>query len=43
MGEKEENKLMKDALYFHLLGEGYSDFEARMGSEIISKKKIIQK
>ena len=28
MGEIEKNKLYKDAIYWHLIGEGYNEFQA---------------
>jgi hypothetical protein len=30
LGEAEVNKLYKDAVYWHLIGEGYSEFEAEV-------------
>ena len=30
MGDAEVNKLYKDALYWHLIGEGYTEFEAEV-------------
>ena len=30
MGEKEKNKLYKDAIYWHLIGQGYSEYQAEI-------------
>jgi len=32
MGEIEQKKLLKDAVYWHLIGEGYSEFQAEVES-----------
>jgi len=36
MDEKEKNKLYQDAIYWHLIGLGYSEFEA----ELEAKRRI---
>jgi len=28
MGENEKSKLYKDAIYWHLIGQGYTEFQA---------------
>ena len=33
MGEKERNKLYKDAIYWHLIGQGYTEYQAEVESE----------
>jgi len=30
LGENEVNKLYQDAIYWHLIGKGYPEFEARV-------------
>ncbi len=30
MGEKEKNKLYKDAIYWHLIGQGYTEYQAEI-------------
>ena len=33
MGEKERNKLYKDAIYWHLIGQGYTKYQAEVESK----------
>ena len=33
MDEDESKKLNKDAIYWHLIGQGYSDWEAKIRAE----------
>jgi len=33
MGDKETNKLLKDAIFIHLLNEGYSEYAAKIEAE----------
>jgi len=33
MGNKETNKLLKDAIFIHLLNEGYSEYAAKIEAE----------
>ena len=38
MGETEQNKLYKDAIYWHLIGKGYSEFLAEIEARRLSKE-----
>jgi len=38
MGGKEQNKLYTDAIYWHLIGQGYTEYQA----EVESKKRMTQ-
>ena len=39
MGDKEEkNELYKDAIYWHLIGEGYTEYRA----EVEAKRRVAQ-
>ena len=38
MGEKERNQLYKDAIYWHLIGQGYTEYQA----EVESKRRMAQ-
>ncbi|UCF13267.1 MAG: hypothetical protein JSW06_03140 [Thermoplasmatales archaeon] len=38
MGEKQINKLLKDAIYWHLIGEGYSEYKAKVEADRILAK-----
>jgi hypothetical protein len=33
MGDKQKEKLLKDAIFIHLLNEGYSEYYAKIESE----------
>ncbi len=33
MGEKQANKLLKDAIYWHLVGKGYSEYKAKVEAD----------
>jgi len=39
MGEKEKNKLYKDAIYWHLIGQGYTEYQA----ESEARRRLAQK
>jgi hypothetical protein len=39
MGDKEENKLYKDAIYWHLIGEGYTEYRA----EVEAKRRMTRR
>ena len=42
MGEKEKNKLLKDAIYWHLIGQGYTEYQAETeASRRVTQKDII--
>ncbi|MFO7678174.1 MAG: hypothetical protein R6V50_07335 [Thermoplasmatota archaeon] len=38
MGEINKNKLYEDAIYWHLIGEGYSDFIAKEKAKKMAEK-----
>ncbi len=38
MGENNKDKLYKDAIYWHLIGKGYTDFMAEMEARRILEK-----
>ena len=41
MGEKQANKLLKDAIYWHLIREGYSEYKAKVEAErMMAKRKL---
>jgi hypothetical protein len=33
LNQEKKNKLMRDAIYWHLIGEGYSDYKARIEAD----------
>lgn len=40
MGENKTNKLYKDAIYWHLIGEGYSELQAEVEA---SRRMVLNK
>jgi len=38
LGQKQANKLLKDAIYWHLISEGYSEYKAKVEAERMMAK-----
>ena len=38
LGEKDLDKLYKDAIYMHLIGKGYTEFEAEKEAKLRTRK-----
>ncbi|MCK5261522.1 MAG: hypothetical protein KAJ44_05035 [Thermoplasmatales archaeon] len=43
MGEKQANKLLKDAIYWHLVGKGYSEYKAKVEADrVMAKRRFLK-
>jgi hypothetical protein len=39
LGENEVNQLYKDAIYWHLIGKGYTEFEAEVEARRLAQRR----
>jgi len=43
LGEKQANKLLKDAIYWHLISEGYSEYKAKVEADrVMTKRRFLK-
>jgi len=43
LGEKQANKLLKDAIYWHLISEGYSEYKAKVETDkAMAKRRFLK-